>query len=160
MTKPSQPPLEVRRARPSDLDALLRLQSQLGRHHREIQPDNPRYRVTEAEWETLLQRDLDSDTTRIHIAEWDGDIVGFVRLSFVEKPWGTSCEVDTLIVDETRRRYGIGRQLMSAAEHAAREHGAAAIRLNILAGNDLARAFYEGLGYEILAWRYGKPTPR
>jgi ribosomal protein S18 acetylase RimI-like enzyme len=160
VTKPSQPALEIRLARQSDLDALVRLQSELGRRHREIQPDNPRYRVPDAAWERVLQRDLGADTTVIHVAEWDGDIVGFVKLSFVEKPWGIACEVDTLVVAESRRRNGIGRRLMSAAEHAAREHGAAAMRLNILAGNDLARAFYEDLGYELLAWRYGKPTPR
>lgn len=143
----------------SDLDALVRLQAQLTRHHREIQPANPRYHVSNARWETILRRDLETDTALLYVAQFENEVIGFIKVPFIEKPWGLSCEIDTVVVDDSHRGRGVGHRLMTAADDAGREHGAAAIRLTLLAGNHAAKAFYEDLGYKLLAWRYGKPTP-
>ncbi len=53
-----------------------------------------------------------------------------------------------LAVAPTRRRRGLGRQLMEAAEDWLRGHGAPKIQLMVRGGNSEALAFYEGLGLE------------
>lgn len=45
---------------------------------------------------------------------------------------------------------------MAAAEDAAARAGAQGVRLDILVGNDDGARFYEKLGYELFALRYGK----
>lgn len=148
--------VRIRPATQSDLDALKGLQIDLGRHHRRIQPENPRYQVPDSTWGDVLTQDLQSGGKRIFVADFNGQLVGFVKLSFVEKATGLTCDVNTLIVDDTSRRQGIGRHLMAVAEHAAREHGATTIRLFIAAGNNDAQSFYEQQGYELLSHRYSK----
>lgn len=90
------------------------------------------------------------------VCEADGAVVGFARFSFNERPWGKACELHTLVVSEAFRGKGVGRALMAASESAAMAAGAKGIRLDVLIGNDGGRAFYERLGYERFAWRYGK----
>ena len=50
------------------------------------------------------------------MARSGGRVVGFVGLAYEDKPWGLSCEVKTLVVDEDRRGRGLGTALMRAAE--------------------------------------------
>jgi ribosomal protein S18 acetylase RimI-like enzyme len=90
------------------------------------------------------------------VAEHDGSVRGFVKLSIAEKPWGLSCEMDTLVVDEGWRGRGIGKELLVAAEDHAVEIGARGLRADVLASNEEGRAFYEREGYSLVAVRYGK----
>ena len=56
--------------------------------------------------------------------------------------------VSTLFVEEKHRRRGLGRQLMAAVEHRARELGADMIRLDTFDWQ--GKAFYEAIGYELI----------
>ena len=51
-------------------------------------------------------------------------------------------------VREEERGAGMGRQLMAAAEHWARDRGAELATLDMSARNERAAAFYRRLGYE------------
>ena len=62
------------------------------------------------------------------------------------------------MVDEDHRGLGLGTALMRAAEAEAHSSGARGLRVNVLQINGPARSFYEGLGYEMFAVRYGKPV--
>lgn len=148
--------LEVRRGRLQDLEELVELQLQLRDHHRRLEPQNPRYLVADDEWRSLIERDLNDSGSRLFVAIADGAPRGFVKLSFVQKPWGTSCEMDTLVVDEGWRSRGVGERLVEAAELLAREAGATGMRTNVLLRNDGGRSFYGRLGYEEISLRYGK----
>ncbi|HET6147496.1 MAG TPA: GNAT family N-acetyltransferase [Polyangia bacterium] len=59
--------------------------------------------------------------------------------------------VEALVVDQRRRRAGVGTALMDAAVTWAREHGATEIVLTVWAGNQAAEAFYQRLGYQIIS---------
>jgi ribosomal protein S18 acetylase RimI-like enzyme len=142
-----------------DLNALVRLFVALAEHHRALQPQNPRYRVSDRGWELVARRALIRDDEAVFVAEEDDRVVGFVRVSVTEKPWGMSCEVGTLMVEESARGKGWGRSLMQAAEEFARAAGTKGIRVDVLEANDAARRFYEAAGYAAFAVRYGKPTP-
>ena len=149
-------PLEVRAARFEDLGELVKLQLQLRDHHQRLEPENPRYLVADDEWQSLIERDLKDSDSHLFVAVADGVPRGFVKLSFVEKPWGTSCEMDTLVVDEGWRSRGVGERLAEEAERLARDAGAKGMRANVLLRNDGGRSFYGRMGYQEISVRYGK----
>ena len=146
--------IDVRPATSADADAIATLYIELKQHHAEIQPSNPRYQVPEERWRKIAAEAIARG--EVLVAETDGAVIGFVRTSYSERPWGKACEVNTLVVDGKARGAGVGGILMSAAEEAAAAAGAKGIRLDILVGNDDGVTFYEKLGYELFAWRYGK----
>lgn len=148
--------VEIRTATIADLPELVTLQLQLRDHHGFFEPFNPRYLVGEAEWERVLRDALEHPDKWILAAEDGESICGFVQLSFVEKPWGKGCEMDTLVVDESQRGQRIGSELVAAAERYAKDAGAKGIRANVVASNQEGRSFYEREGYELFAVRYGK----
>jgi ribosomal protein S18 acetylase RimI-like enzyme len=51
----------------------------------------------------------------------------------------------------------VGARLVAAGETAAVARGAGGMRVEVVVENERGRAFYERLGYEGLAVRYGKP---
>jgi ribosomal protein S18 acetylase RimI-like enzyme len=84
----------------------------------------------------------------------DGDIVtGTVMVGFDgHRGW-----VYYLAAHPDWQRRGIGRMLMAAAEDWLRDQGAPKIQLMVRSDNDVARGFYEALGYEIQSvTTYGK----
>jgi GNAT superfamily N-acetyltransferase len=91
------------------------------------------------------------------VAELHGSPVGLAKLSFLDKPWGVSCEIGTLVVVEGHRGERIGTRLLTQSEDIARNAGAKAMRVDVLIPNSRGRVFYERAGYEPIAVRYGKP---
>lgn len=148
--------ISLRPAVPEDRTRIVDLYLALRDHHRSLQPANPRYSVPRAGWERTIDRAMLNDEARVIVAEEDGVIAGFMKLAFVEKPWGKSCEVETLVIDDPRRSLGIGRRLMDEAERIARDSGAAGVRVDVLFENERAREFYERLGYTRTSIRLGK----
>lgn len=64
--------LEVRVATHADEKSLLRLQLELGDHHRELEPHNPRYEVDAHEWRRLINLTLQRDDEKMLVAIVDG----------------------------------------------------------------------------------------
>ncbi len=149
----------VRRATDDDLESLVRLFLELRRHHALLQPSNPRYSVEEQRWREVAREALDDSSTTVYVAADGARVVGFASLALVEKPWGTACEITTLVVEEARRGRGVGRDLLRATEEFARAAGAKGVRVDVLMANAGGRAFYEREGYAPFAVRYGKPVP-
>lgn len=148
--------IHLRPAVPEDRTRIVDLYLALRDHHRALQPANPRYSVPRAGWEQTIDRAIVNDEVRVIVAEEDGVIAGFMKLAFVEKPWGKSCEVETLVIDDPHRSLGLGRRLMDEAERIARDSGAAGVRVDVLFENESAREFYERLGYTRTSIRLGK----
>ena len=149
----------IREAHGADLEAIAKLYVQLKRHHRKLQPGNPRYRVSDAEWREVARRAIATEDIAMRVAELDGAIIGFAKMTLEQKPWGISCEVDTMVVDGRHRNRGVGARLLEAAEQYAKSAGAKGIRVDVLLANHEGRAFYEREGYEPFAVRYGKALP-
>jgi GNAT superfamily N-acetyltransferase len=90
---------------------------------------------------------LAAGSTRLLIAEKNGQVLGTVQLVLATKPNGLHrAEIAKLLVHSRAQRRGIGRQLMLAAEELARQHGRFTLVLDTLqgAGSEL---LYQGLGY-------------
>jgi ribosomal protein S18 acetylase RimI-like enzyme len=99
-------------------------------------------------YEALLQ---DSRTFVAIAHDAEGD-VGYA-LAYVhdgaDDTWPTSDpqgEVESLCVVERARGLGIGSRLLDAAEERLAELGATSVRIQVMEGNEAARAFYERRG--------------
>lgn len=150
--------ISMRTATTDDLEDVARLYIELKQHHRALAPHAERYQVADEEWQRLAGRWLANPHMATVLAEVDGEVVGFVRFSFVEKPWGLACEVATLVVAEAWRGRGIGKQLMIESERIAARQGARGMRVDVLIENEGGRLFYGREGYGAFAVRYGKPV--
>ncbi len=120
-------------------------------------PGHPRYEAGEPTWDIEARKALENPDVSVHVAEAEEGVVAFMKVIFVEKSWGLSCEVETLVVEAGWRGTGIGRMLMTKAEEVGRAVGAKGMRVDVLLTNDRARTFYERLGYSSISIRYGKP---
>lgn len=77
------------------------------------------------------------------VAELEARIVGTVMAGYEgHRGW-----INYLAVEGERRRSGLGRRLVDAAEAALREAGCAKINLQVRSTNAGVIAFYERLGY-------------
>ena len=80
-----------------------------------------------------------------------GEVVGFLSgeiregsPAFSPKIWAA---VEDIYVTQTYRSQGIGRALVDASSDWARDKGADGVSLQVAAGNERARKFYDGLGF-------------
>ena len=151
-------PVAVRRATLDDASAVASLYVELKHHHRALAPGSERYQVDDEAWERVAYESLEDPEKTVYVAEDEGGVVGFVRLDLVPKPWGISCEIATLVVEEEARRRGVGLALLRASERFAKDVRAQAMRVDVLHNNLAGRAFYEREGYSLFAVRYGKPV--
>lgn len=93
---------------------------------------------------TDFARALDGPCSTVLVARSAGGIDGSVMVGADgHRGW-----VYYLAVDPERRRGGMGRALMAAAEGWLRERGVPKIQLMVREGNDAALAFYAALGLE------------
>jgi ribosomal protein S18 acetylase RimI-like enzyme len=128
-------------------------------HHRAFSPDESRFHVERDVLEEVAAEALTDPFVSILVADAGSKLLGFVKLRYVPKSWGHSCEVDLLAVDEKERGKGWGTALMDAVEKTAKARGVTGMRLNVSLGNDGAQRFYERRGYSQSAIRLGKALP-
>jgi GNAT superfamily N-acetyltransferase len=87
--------------------------------------------------------------TALLVATVEGEVAGLVATCLVPRldEDRLSCRITDLVVAGTRRRQGVGRALVAAAEATARAAGAR--RLDLSTGDNRrdAHAFYERLGF-------------
>jgi ribosomal-protein-alanine N-acetyltransferase len=79
------------------------------------------------------------------------DVEGFILIRIA----GGEAEVLTLAVTPERRRQGLGRSLLTAAQTLARSRGIEALFLEVAADNAAAVALYKGAGFEQVGRRRG-----
>ena len=134
--------MQVREARPDDWEPVKELLAELGRPAVRDDPGEPRHR---ARYEQYLARD---DALAL-VAEDDGMVVGFVdvefrqRLNFLQpEAW-----VPDLVVAESARGTGAGRDLLEEAERRARERGCWGMTLESANWRASSHAFYEHVGW-------------
>jgi GNAT superfamily N-acetyltransferase len=125
----------IRRAVASDAAELARLTTQLG------------YPASEAAIRARLTRMIDSPDDCLLVAQdssgkLSGWIHGFLS-QLLESDYRV--EIGGLLVDETRRRNGIGRQLVRAIEAWAVERGAAELSVRCREERAESHKFYESL---------------
>jgi GNAT superfamily N-acetyltransferase len=141
----------VRRARPSDIPRILELYGQLVITSSPAEsgkaPTADDYRRVFARMEVIPGLEF-------VVAEGDGEVVGSLVLLIVPNlshrglPWAL---VENVIVDERRRRAGIGKLLIEYAIGRARDAGCYRIGLSSDSRREHAHRFYRALGFEASA---------
>jgi ribosomal-protein-alanine N-acetyltransferase len=89
------------------------------------------------------------------VAEVGGTVVGYGGLMAV----GAEGEVQTLAVEESQRRFGIGGVLLDALVSEAARRGCTTVLLEVAADNHSAQALYAARGFEQVARRSGYYGP-
>ncbi len=88
----------------------------------------------------------------VFVVEAEGQVVAmmhlFARPAFDKPP---EVVVQAIVVDAARRGRGFGRMLMEAAEDWAAQRGYASVSLHSQTARADAHAFYDALGYELIA---------
>ncbi|HEU4665250.1 MAG TPA: GNAT family N-acetyltransferase [Dokdonella sp.] len=124
-------PVQVRRARLEDLDALVALERETFALDR----------MSARQW----RRHLCSASAEVLVAERADRPVG---AAVVFHRRGTDvARLYSIAVSASERGGGIGRALLDAAEQAARARGSRRLRLEVRSDNLAAQALYERAGY-------------
>jgi len=137
-TYPLAPDVLIRRALPEDEDIILRLLSLI--------PANEN--LSEAEIHAAHIRFQESTAIDVLVAERQGEIAGFLVLSYVSALTGLRAWVDDVAVSPSHRRKGIGQAMVEAAIQRASRRGATHLFMDTSRGNPDAMDFYRTCGFE------------
>ncbi|MGO9964479.1 MAG: GNAT family acetyltransferase [Acidimicrobiales bacterium] len=123
----------LRSYRPADRDALVSLWSicELTRPWNDPNRD--------------IDRKLARDAENLLVLDDDGRLIGSVMVGYEgHRGW-----VNYLAVHPDRRRQGLGRLLMDAAERRLRDLGCPKVNLQVRTSNEAAKDFYRRIGYSV-----------
>jgi GNAT superfamily N-acetyltransferase len=146
--------LVVRRATPGDAPGIARVRVESWRStYRGMIPDayldGMQVEASTALWDRVLT--AGPNTTCVFVAEHGSDIVGFSAGNRLPEPkHGLDAELTAVYLRREFQRAGLGRWLVGAVVEAQRALGATGLLTWVIAGNKPARAFYEGLGGELV----------
>ena len=107
------------------------------------------------------RQSIDQPNATTFVAEHSGELIAFVTVMLVDESKSLLqpmryAHVGSVCVAKPFRGKGMGKQLMSLAEHWAVGRGAEDMRLNVWAFNESALAFYRDLGYQVRSLFLGK----
>jgi GNAT superfamily N-acetyltransferase len=141
--------MTIRRAKPQDMPAVLRLITELAVFERE--PEAVVVTVDD------LIRDGFGENPLFQclVAEEGSEILGMALFYFRYSTWkGKTIHLEDLIVTETHRGKSIGQRLYAAVIAEGKNQGVRRIEWNVLDWNTPAIGFYEKSGAKILPdWR-------
>lgn len=135
--------LAIREARDSDLPALLHLHAQLEKDGRPT--------MTPDQAAAILASIRSYPDYRIYVAEDERGIAGTFALLVMDNlahGGARSGVVEDVVVEVSRRREGIGREMMLYALARCREKGCYKMSLSSNLAREEAHRFYEALGFE------------
>jgi len=137
---------QLRRASAADLDAIMRIEtSSFGNDA--WSRNGMLSELTSSQCYYLVAFDLDAPET----------VAGYAGLF---APRGAhEGDVQTIAVDASARRCGLGRLLVQSLVAQARERGADQVFLEVRADNPAAQALYEALGFDRIAVRVAYYQP-
>ena len=144
--------LQIRKATERDLPEIARLAGVLVRQHygfdhkRFIFIENP-----ETGYEWWFNKELKNERALILGAELDGKIVGYAYARLEEKDWNALLDehgaLHDILVDESVRRQGIGKQLLDRVLAELRERGVERVVLHTAVQNVSAHKLFESAGF-------------
>ncbi len=92
-----------------------------------------------------IDRKLARDAENLLVLDDDGRLIGSVMVGYEgHRGW-----VNYLAVHPDRRRQGLGRLLMDAAERRLRDLGCPKVNLQVRTSNEAAKDFYRRIGYSV-----------
>jgi GNAT superfamily N-acetyltransferase len=133
---------EIRNATPADGEIIARYNSLMA-EETEGRPLDPA--IIGPGVLALLQ---DASKGRYWVAEYDGEIVGQIMVTYEWSDWrnGIIWWIQSVYVHPDHRRNGVFSALYRYVESLARTEGACGLRLYVEYGNELAHKTYKALG--------------
>jgi len=104
--------------------------------------------MTDVEAEEAGQRLAECLTLDVLVAEIDGQVGGFIALSYVTALSGLRVLIDDMAVDPDYQRHGIGAALLEAAIQQTDQRGASQLIVDTSRGDEAAREFYRACGFQ------------
>jgi GNAT superfamily N-acetyltransferase len=144
----------VRAATPDDVPIVVSLIKELADYEREPEAAT----ATEADIHTALFGE--SPTAFCHVAELDGEVVGFALWFLNFSTWlgKPGIYLEDLFVRPQARGTGLGKALLTTLIDIARERGYGRVEWSVLDWNTPAQDFYRALGAtpndEWTVWRF------
>lgn len=142
---------EIRRAKESDINGILKLLSQVLEVHAAIRPDlfiTGKTKYTAEELSKLVK----DDERPIYVAVDETEVIGYA-FCMIEKIAPTNCSVgrkelylDDLCVDESVRGADVARRIFEYVKEESVRLECNYITLNVWDGNIAAQKFYEKMG--------------
>lgn len=136
-----------------DREGVIACVAGLQDYERSLDPDlPPGERVARRYVDAMLQR-CRAYQGRVLVAEQDDAVVGFLCVlarvpeQQVDEKSRPHAMVGELYMAPEQRSQGMGRRLLEVAEAFARERGAERLRVQVLAGNGIARTLYATAGF-------------
>ena len=130
--------LLIRRANPDDEAAILKLLPLI--------PANKKMNAQQLYAAGLRFRE--NTALDVLVADWHGEVVGFLVLCFVPTLTNLRAWIDDVAVAPSRRRQGIGRALIEAAVQRASRRGVTHLFLDTSRSNPDTLDFYRACGFE------------
>lgn len=105
--------------------------------------------VSPGQIEESLRKMADSHAYQVLLAEEQGQVVGLLSLSFRHTLFhpALSAFIDELVVEQSHRRRGVGRQLVAEAIERCRAAGCCEIEVSTERSNEAAQKFYRQHGF-------------
>ena len=149
------PPTDViiRRATPSDLQALGRLGALLVKTHYNFDTKRfiPATPQTSAGYASFLGTQLDEPSVAVLVAEENGEVVGYAYTGLEGRDYmslrGPAGVLHDIAVEPDRRGRGIGRALLDAALVFLKERGAPRVVLSTADRNEPAQRLFASAGF-------------
>lgn len=156
-------PTVIRFAAAADADLLTKLCADVHESHFAERPDEfkPFSSAEVAAWFRTL---LAEPTSRVWIAECEGRAVGFIAASVHVRPETPlvraqrRLEIDQISVVPEFRRRGVARDLIRAAEEAARRERLTSLQMTTWCFNSVAREAMTRLGFRPKVVRFERAT--
>ena len=146
--------VRIRSATPGDAPAIARVRVDSWRStYRGMIPDayldGMNVEASTALWDRVLT--AAPNATCVFVAEHGTDIVGFGAGNRLREPkHGFDAELAAVYLRREFQRAGLGRRLVGAVAQTQHARSASGLLTWVIAGNKPARAFYEGLGAELI----------
>jgi [ribosomal protein S18]-alanine N-acetyltransferase len=111
----------------------------------------------EGEYAAMARADNAGGAVRrgFFVAEGEARLLGFAVGKVIGSDTEGVAELESVAVEASARRGGVGRALCAAVAEWCRQRGAAAVELEVRAGSAGAIALYAGLGFAVVGLRVG-----
>lgn len=146
--------VEIRRARPADMPAIIRMWKSLMAHHRQFGHGRGKFewrKDAPALYKKFLAKQLRRRNAAVFVADSGGRIVGHVMVEAKRLPpiyvHSREAYVDEIFVEEGWRRRGVGRLLLAEAAAWGKRKGLYSVALTVHVRNEAALSAYGKAGF-------------
>lgn len=145
----------VRRVRPDEVPTLreISISTFVDTYAEHNTAENMASYIEKAFHDDRLLGELNSENSRYYFAEFEEDILGYLRLNFgtaqTNQSLENACEIERIYVAKNFQGLKIGRTLYEKAIKSAQNAGSEWLWLSVWDQNEKAIGFYENLGFTV-----------